>query len=339
MDESNLDHFHALLDNRRYDEGTCFLCGGSLEKLIPSSEHVIPRWAQNRYDLWNQRLTLLNGSSIPYRYLTIPCCEECNKYRLQPIETIVSEAVLNGPEAVRDLGSRILFLWVGKIFYGILYKELFLSSVLADGNSLPILTPDVIQEYKDHLFFLQEARGKIETVDFCPGSILVFRTQTINYPRFQWDITDNIDTLFIGIRMGEVGIVAVLNDGGILLLLEDFFADVRDFPLHPLQFRELCAAVSYRSSIRQRTPKYMTFEGNPHQVHQMPLGGFSMKPFYEDWDFDVYAHYLSFYTRTPVEYIRPHPNQIRSFIYDMEGKPMFVPFDENDEFFKMISNA
>ena len=41
-------------------------------------EHIIPRWMQRRFDLFNETLTLINGTRIPYRQLTIPCCESCN---------------------------------------------------------------------------------------------------------------------------------------------------------------------------------------------------------------------------------------------------------------------
>jgi hypothetical protein len=329
MDESSLEKFSDRLINRKFDDETCFLCAGSLAKLGASAEHVIPKWAQNRFDLWNQKLVLLNGTGIFYKYLTVPCCEECNKYRLQPIETLVADAVFKGPDDVRSLGNRILFLWLGKIFYGILYKELFLSSNRRDNDAPPIMSPDIMKVYEDHLFFLQEALGKIETVDFCPGSIFVFRTQKPKSNRLQWDFTDNIDTLFIALRMGDVGIIGVLNDGGILNLHGDLYNDLANHPLHPLQFRELCAAVSYQSSIRQRTPKFMTMEGNPHKVFQLPLGGFSLKPFYEDWDLDKYAHFLSFYTRIPVEELRPHPNQVVSYLYDPDGKPKYIPIEEN----------
>ncbi|HSQ26054.1 MAG TPA: hypothetical protein VLM80_02910, partial [Anaerolineales bacterium] len=259
----------------------------------------------------------------------VPCCEGCNKYRLQPIETLLAEAVFEGPDAVRSLGNRVLFLWLGKIFYGILYKELFLSSDLKNRDAPPIIDPEEMRLYEDHLFFLQEARGKIATVNFCPGSIFVFRTQKPESNRLQWDFTDNIGTLFIGVRMGEVGVIGVLNDGGILQLHGDIYDSLANHPLHPLQFRELCAAISYQSSIRQRSPTHITIEGNPHQVIQPPVGGISLKPFYQDWDLDQFAQFLSCYTHFPIEQIHPHPNQIVSFLYDPDGKPIHRPIDNN----------
>jgi hypothetical protein len=325
--DSDLEKFINSLRNRKFDDETCFLCSGHLPELGSSEEHIVPRWVQNRYDLWNQKLILRNGTDIPYRYLTVPCCEACNNYRLQPIETSVSEAVSKGPEAVRKLGNRVLFLWLGKIVYGILYKELFLSSDRKDQYAPSITEPELMRVYGDHLFFLQEARGKVETMNFCPGSIFVFRTQKPENVQLQWDLVDHIDTLFIGVRLGEVGIIAVLGDGGALQLYQDIYASILDLPLHPIQFRELCAVIAYQSTLATRTPKYATLEGNPHKTYQLPLGGLSLEPLFEEWDTDVYAFYLAHYTGFPLEVLHPCPDEIMSFVYDPDGKPRYMPYE------------
>jgi hypothetical protein len=44
----------------------CFLCGKALFAGDSTQEHIIPRWAQKRYELWDQHLVLLNQTSIPY---------------------------------------------------------------------------------------------------------------------------------------------------------------------------------------------------------------------------------------------------------------------------------
>ena len=79
----------------------------------------------------DQTLVLLNGTTIPYRQLTVPCCRECNNEHLEPIESNVMAAVNQGPEAVEALDRKTLFLWLGKIFFGLLYKE---SLIPLTGN-------------------------------------------------------------------------------------------------------------------------------------------------------------------------------------------------------------
>jgi hypothetical protein len=40
----------------------CFLCDADLHTREATSEHVISVWAQRRFELWDQHLTLLNGT-------------------------------------------------------------------------------------------------------------------------------------------------------------------------------------------------------------------------------------------------------------------------------------
>lgn len=63
----DLEKFSNNLSNRKYDSNVCFLCGRFLENLKSSDEHVIPKWAQNRFELWDKKLTLLMCAVFSYR--------------------------------------------------------------------------------------------------------------------------------------------------------------------------------------------------------------------------------------------------------------------------------
>lgn len=63
----------AALDTLSDPRHRCFLCGTDLMLAGNTDEHVIPKWAQRRYDLWNQTVTLLNGTGLKYSQLTVPC--------------------------------------------------------------------------------------------------------------------------------------------------------------------------------------------------------------------------------------------------------------------------
>ena len=67
-----------------FEIGKCFACGGKADDGV--GEHVIPRWVQRRFDLSSKLLTLINGTRIPYRQLTVPCCLSCNNGFLREIE-------------------------------------------------------------------------------------------------------------------------------------------------------------------------------------------------------------------------------------------------------------
>ena len=118
-----IEHKRLLRRTIRFGPSTCFLCSALLRSKNRSDEHVFPKWLQKRFNLWDQRLDLINLTGIPYRQLTIPCCKTCNNIHLSKIEDIMRSAVEAGPSAVADLPSATVYMWLSKIFYGVLYRE------------------------------------------------------------------------------------------------------------------------------------------------------------------------------------------------------------------------
>jgi hypothetical protein len=243
-----------------------------LGKKNRTDEHIFPKWVQNRFSLWNQKLTLLNGTTIPYRHLTIPCCAQCNNEHLHPIEKRVADASLGGPNAVAALDQLTLFLWLGKIFYGILYKELFLRRDRASKRKCPIVTKEMLRAFAMHQVFLQAARLPFQFTPSIPASIFVFQVAAKGEKRFHWDFRDSLVHQTVSCRMGNIGILAALQDGGAQRdSREVYWSEYQGLKLHPVQFTELTAAFFYAASLLNRVPKFMIFEGEPNQVVQNPL--------------------------------------------------------------------
>lgn len=90
----------ATAEQRGMD--TCFVCGDFAD----SDEHIIPKWIQRRYDLWNQKIRLPNDTTIAYRQLKIPCCKDCNNNVLSRLETRVQDG---------DATDQELWKWAAKI--------------------------------------------------------------------------------------------------------------------------------------------------------------------------------------------------------------------------------
>ena len=106
--EAQLDPENLLFQavkKRRFGASTCFLCGRRLGSRNRTDEHVIPQWVLDRFELRYARLLLLNGTAIPYRQLTIPCCAACNGVHLSQIENRVRSAVASGYRAVSRLST------------------------------------------------------------------------------------------------------------------------------------------------------------------------------------------------------------------------------------------
>lgn len=318
------------LRSHNFDDSCCFLCGDDLNDDNRTKEHVIPKWLQRRFNLWDQKIVLLNQTTISYRQLTIPCCSECNNDYLQPLEDKIKEALENGVEEIRSLDKNILFYWLGKIFFGMMYKELFLLYDLKNPDKGKLLNPENIKKYQSHLLFLQGIREAHKFIHFVPYSIYIVKTQKPSKIEEKWDFYDNIVSMYIAIRMGEVGIVASLQDCGTSKNLQESFKEVLPHPLHPIQFREFMARTFYKSLLFNRTPKFISFEINEQvETALNPLKGFDEKPIFDDWDNREYAELLSKFLRIPVKEIRPNSDSLLSYIVDENGEPIHMEVDEN----------
>lgn len=311
--------FHAV-EGREFGRSICFLCGGRLNKTNRTEEHVIPRWVQRRFSLYNQQIILLNGTKIAYRSLTIPCCDECNKKHLKPIEDSVAEATLQGPKAVAVLDPLTLFVWLGKIFYGLLYKELFLRRDRTSGRRATIATRETLRAYALHQLFLQAVRLPMKFIPAIPASIFIFELEAVGDKRLQWDFRDSLNHLTVSCRMGNVGILAALQDGGAqrdshVIPWEEF----QKHSLHPIHFTELSAAFFYAAGLLNRTPKFMIFDGEPTQVGQNPLQGFSSKPIFDDWNQETFATILSKMLGLPLEQVFQAPSGVATWLHDETG--------------------
>jgi hypothetical protein len=145
---------------RAFGAATCFLCARRLTRLTRTDEHVVPQWIQARYDLWQKKLVLLNGTTLKYAQLTIPCCDRCNSIHLQGVETRVCAAFEGGRSAVEALSPWDLHIWLGKMFYGVLYKELFLRSNIRSRGGRTITDRSLLRQMNWLHFTLQGARHR-----------------------------------------------------------------------------------------------------------------------------------------------------------------------------------
>lgn len=317
----------TTIRNRKFDENICFLCCELLTEENRTDEHVIPKWLQNRFSLWNQTIVLLNNTRIPYRQLTIPCCFICNNNFLKPIEDEISIATQKGYDAFVQLDRHTVFIWLGKIFYGLLYKELFLKSDRRSESEETIADKNLLEKFQLHHYFLQCARVPMWFENSVPASIGIFPTKEHGDQKFNWDFRDNVNGMFISCRVGNVGIVATLQDGGALNHMFGMMDEIRQVELHPLQFQEVVAQSLYKSSLFNRTPKFLINE-ETNWITQSPLQGLSSKPMYDDWNDEHYAITLSIVTGVPIEKIFVPPDKVMTWLFDEDNKIQDISFDD-----------
>ena len=78
-----------------------------------NDEHVIPRWMQSRYDLYNQTIYIPNGTTLPYRYVKVPAASRHNT-KFSEIENRISRGIFMPQE---------VYLWALKIHVGLLFRD------------------------------------------------------------------------------------------------------------------------------------------------------------------------------------------------------------------------
>ncbi len=311
----------------------CFLCGQPLQN-EDCAEHVFPKWLQNRYDLWDKRLTLLNRTSIQYRQLTISCCHFCNNNSLSKLENVIKSAIGNGYSSVKKLSKKRIYQWISKIYYGILIRELSLSLDQRYPEKGPIVPPVLLMQYKLHHYFLQSIRFPFIFHSFHPWSIFLVQIYRYDDDR-DFDYHDSLFGLTFSIRLNGIGIIVRLQDNGLQELnYANYFKRFRGHKLHPAQFDELASKVAYKSLLETFTTKYLfKLPGKGKKAIEV----FALPPtlssdsLYSEWDHPTYARLLSSYwDKYGIKYedIYKEPNRTLSILFKEDGN--FMRFNPDD---------
>ncbi len=339
-DAAVLDNFSYVPDrDQALDHNRCFLCGTELSEENRTDEHVFPRWVQREFDLYDLRMGLPNDSEIKYRQLTIPCCGQCNGRWLSQLEDEVATAFREGPDAFEALGPVTLGLWLSKIYYGLLFKDISLALDRSDPTSGPLLEPQWLKAYFELHQVLQVIRGALVlTPEQVPASIFVFRTLDSEITTNRFDFRDTTAVPFIAMRLGPVALVGCLLDWGSVegaLKIPDV-AEAQSFQLHPTQFLQIAALLAHWRIRFNRIPKYVIGAGvsqGADQLMTMPIGGLSGLPVFDEFEPDLYANLLAAFTRLPLD--RVYDRDKRTFwnpLKNPDGSLASVPSIEEYRF-------
>jgi hypothetical protein len=310
---------------RRFGRSTCFLCRCPLRTKNRSDEHIFPKWLQKRFNLRDLRLELLNRSLISYKQLTIPCCKRCNNEHLSRIEVQMRDAVLNGPRSVSRLDPIIPYLWLSKIYYGLLYCEHFLSSDRKKPFS-PIVPREALENLDLHHYYLQGAKHPIQFPLGLPGSVFAFGTSKPDRIEEQFDFLDLHHKRGIGIRMGSVGLICIFQDGGLIRKFHDSLRRpyYRRNTLHPVQFRQAAAEVFYKAHLLRTRVGFQLIEDD-HKIMVLPQH--SSQVLFNDWILEDFCRMLAHFLDQRLEDIYAGDAKYASTIRTPDGK--FITINPN----------
>jgi hypothetical protein len=235
---------------------------------------VIARWLQREYGLYDKKLTLLNGTLIRYRQLTVPCCADCNTGYLSGLETRV-QAIVSKGEVADQYEAMEVGRWLAKTLVGILVREtgLFLDrSAPALGKIAPA---DILEDFRHCHLVLQSGRKRMRFEGLhgpYPFSLYWYR---ISEPEDAFDLSTNLGGQSIAMRVGRLG-MAFINDGG--LQMENGPGGpfgLNGATVSTAQFAELAARIHYKSTLRDATHAYVHTE-TPDELTMMQT---SVRPF------------------------------------------------------------
>lgn len=279
-----------LYQKRSFDYKTCFLCGCKLNTKNSSLEHVFPKWLQKDFNLFSQNLNLLNRTSIRYNQLKIPCCKNCNNKYLSKLENRIKTALKQGYSAFLKLNSYDISIWMIKIFYGILYRELFLKFDRPSGAEQTIIDPKLIKKFDMLHIFLQSVRIKIRFADSTPFSLKIFKLEKDCDPQYNFDYRDCFSNVWV-IRMNDIGVILSHDHGLLGKHLDKTYPNLDKKQLSVLQFLEVVSKFIYKSMILNISINYIMVEGKKELVIMS-----TVRTYPEKWEDKNYAKVLAFHT-------------------------------------------
>jgi hypothetical protein len=309
-----------------FGERQCFLCGAPT---VPPQDAVpvFAEWLMSRYNLHERQIKLLDMSIVRYQDLHIACCPSCRTRHVEPLEARVEEAAVQGLPGLRALDEQTLFLWLGKMFYGILVTELLTELNPLARPQYPLAeNAQLFRRFQAFFQPFQALRIPMEYEDFVPGSIFLLEVD----PReddlpFAYD--DDLSTITFSIKLDNALLVACLVDNGIIgQAMRRVYQDAQR-PLHPVQAAEFKARVYYAAYLLNVVPDYFPRTPRPGDTTVVldTLIDDVTGEIFNPWDNRAYGQsLLEMWKRwqIPNEEIMRDPSQPLSFLYDAEGEPL-----------------
>lgn len=312
--------YNPFLDFK-FDNHTCFLTGAPLasdKEQIP----VFPNWMMRSFDLEERPFKMLDENIVTYKSLSLPCSTLVNE-ALNSVEAAVEQAMDLGYAGVKELPQEVLFQWVAKILYGVVFNEIKsgVRQATLSGEDMNF-SQALVHKFRSLHNMLQSLVLPMEFEHQNPFSILIL---PVDNPVDTFNYRDEINTLVFSLRMKDFAIIATLQDNGTHAIYhEDILTKIQGKVLHPIQFEELCARYFYSAYLFNRLPEY-SFMETPDKVfvEPMPLNDWTLKPIFDPWQVKTYGQVLENFWKpwgyTLFEIIK-NPEEPMSFLLDAESQ-------------------
>ena len=320
------DPFETL--DFRFDR--CMVTGEALknrEQIV----QLFPDWLLDKYDLNSKRITLQTGDQIEYQHVMIPLCED-GLDGFNALQRAIKIDMDKGHDGLKWLEPDLLYLWLQLLFYGVLYYEYSLAIKSSKIRGTFLADAGNINRFRIIHIGLNALLNKVEYKNFDPCSIIAFQIME-DEKHSAFDLNLGFNTLTMAIRFGDLGIICALLDNGIQ---KNSFASYLDkfsyLKMHPLQFDELYAKVSYKSYLTNLVHEYgLSYtEDASLEIGMRIPEELKDTPVFMEWKDDLYLEvllaYLSKYGFT------------KDKLVDKNKKPLTFLLNEKEEPIDMSKN-
>jgi hypothetical protein len=274
-----------------FDDQFCFLTGDlTTEKMT-----VYPEWLMNHFKFGTDRIEMMDKSkSYTYEDLQLPCSPRVKK-AFEELEGKVHEAYKKGYEGIKALDEQLLFLWTGRMVYGMLFYEMRYESLrkLRLRESFDLST--TLRERFGNLHLMMQSI--VEPISFVgqkPWSIAIFQ---LKYSADIFSYRDDTVNLLFQFGINGFGLIACLQDNGIIgEKQKEILEKMEGHILHPIQFEELFARFHYSDYILQYKPEYKIENSDTGiTIEAVPITDNANRPVFGFWDQEVFAQLLTNY--------------------------------------------
>lgn len=237
----------------------CFVCGTEPGSKPFNNEHILPQWLLKLFRSHTNFMILPNNTTIKYGSYVVPCCLKCNSELSTKLEVPVSNLLKGGYDNLWEALDKdhsiykLLFQWLCLIFFKTHYKDTFLRTERDTRKASCYLGHHYDWYPLHHLHRM----ATLNHTDVKPafevyGTILVMRAKPHDL-----DYLDNLDDQIIYVQVGDILLMAALNDSKACLSLYKTFLSQIDGTLNQIQIRELFARLRYAVANLKNPPRFV----------------------------------------------------------------------------------
>lgn len=228
---------------------SCLICGRHRNTVPFNDEHVLPDWILRRFRLHSRSIRLPSDTGFRYGRYKVPCCQSCNDEMGTELERPIREMLTGGypllTERLRDEGTSILFSWLAFLYLKTHFRDLTLRFDRDHRSKSPAIGELYEWEALHHIHCVaRSVHTRARLGKGVIGSLLVLPAD-ITGPFERFDYGDLYIARTVLIRLDDICVVAVLNDGCAALCAYRDKPAVIGGPLSPIQLREIMVRLAY----------------------------------------------------------------------------------------------